>query len=98
MTRYPFTPTHVGTAAPAGSPTDSCGDSRPRLSGRAQLGSYRRHSGLFFVIALLATSLATSCSRKSESAPLPKPTAFGAAIVESSGGKQFAQTGSLLPQ
>jgi mono/diheme cytochrome c family protein len=42
--------------------------------------------------------LAASCSRKNSSAPLPKPTAFGAAIVESSGGKQFAQTGSLLPQ
>jgi hypothetical protein len=30
-------------------------------------------------------------------APL-KPTAFGAAIVESSGGKQTARTGNLLPQ
>ena len=42
--------------------------------------------------------LATSCSRQIASAPQAKPTAFGAAIVESSGGKQFAQTGSLLPQ
>ncbi len=42
--------------------------------------------------------LGTSCSRKSASAPGPTPTAVGAAIVESSGGKQFAQTGSLLPQ
>lgn len=42
--------------------------------------------------------LGTSCSRKTESATAPKPTAFGAAIVESSGGKQVAQTGSLLPQ
>jgi mono/diheme cytochrome c family protein len=40
----------------------------------------------------------TSCSRKNESATAPKPTAFGAAVVESSGGKQLAQTGSLLPQ
>jgi mono/diheme cytochrome c family protein len=103
MIRYSFTPTHVGTAAPgcpaersSAAATDSCRDSRPRLSSRAKLGSCR--AGLFLVIALLATSLATSCSRKSESAPLPKPTAFGAAIVESSGGKQFAQTGSLLPQ
>ena len=40
--------------------------------------------------------LATSCSHKTESASLPKPTAFGAAIVESSGGKQFAQTGRLV--
>ena len=42
--------------------------------------------------------LGTSCSRKTESAAAPKPTAFGSAILESSGGKQFAQTGSLLPQ
>jgi mono/diheme cytochrome c family protein len=42
--------------------------------------------------------LATSCSRQSESTVLPKAAAFGTAIVESSGGKQIAQTGSLLPQ
>jgi mono/diheme cytochrome c family protein len=50
------------------------------------------------ILLLVVAGLATSCSRKSESAPLPKPTAFGAAIVESSGGKQTGQTGSLLPQ
>src|ERR1051326_6552745 len=54
----------------------------------------KRYSALFVGIVLLATS----CSRKQESALLPKPTGFGAAIVESSGGKQFAQTGALLPQ
>jgi mono/diheme cytochrome c family protein len=43
--------------------------------------------------------LGTACSRKGESGTSPlKPTAFGATIVESSGGKQFAQTGSTLPQ
>ena len=42
--------------------------------------------------------LGTSCSRKSAASPALKPTGVGAAIVESSGGKQFAQTGSLLPQ
>lgn len=52
----------------------------------------------YFAVIFGATLLVSSCSRKSESAPLPKPTAFGAAIVESSGGKQVAQTGSLLPQ
>lgn len=53
-----------------------------------------------FVLLLIAltASLATSCSRKNAMASLPKPTAFGAALVESSGGKQIAQTGSLLPQ
>lgn len=50
------------------------------------------------VFMLVLAMLASSCSRKSDSAALPKPTAFGAAIVESSGGKQMAQTGSLLPQ
>jgi len=42
--------------------------------------------------------LGTSCSHKSASPPALKPTGVGAAIVESSGGKQLAQTGSLLSQ
>jgi mono/diheme cytochrome c family protein len=50
------------------------------------------------VVALIVLALATSCSRKTESAAPLKATAFGAAIVESSGGKQTAQTGNLLPQ
>ena len=55
-----------------------------------------RHS--LTIVTLLAAALATSCSHKTASAPLPKPTAFGAAIVESSGGKQIAQAGTALPQ
>jgi mono/diheme cytochrome c family protein len=53
-----------------------------------------------FLIALLLLAIcgAVSCSRQTASAPLPKPTAFGAAIVESSGGKQIAQAGTPLPQ
>jgi len=47
---------------------------------------------------VLATSLATSCSHTTASVALPKPTAFGAAIVESSGGKQSTQAGTALPQ
>jgi mono/diheme cytochrome c family protein len=59
----------------------------------------RRSSANFILCsAVLALSLSVSCSRKPTSALLPKPTAFGAAIVESSGGKQVAQTGALLPQ
>jgi mono/diheme cytochrome c family protein len=50
------------------------------------------------IVALFATSLTTSCSRKTASAPLPQPTAFGSAIVESSGGKQTSQAGMALPQ
>ncbi len=48
--------------------------------------------------AVLITLLAASCSRETVSVPLPKPTAVGAAIVESSGGKQIAQAGTALPQ
>jgi hypothetical protein len=59
----------------------------------------RRSSANFMLwTAVLASTLAASCSRKSNSTQLPKPTAFGAAIVESSGGKQVAQTGASLPQ
>jgi mono/diheme cytochrome c family protein len=54
----------------------------------------KRYSAFLLVLS----SLGISCSHKNQSTALPKPTAFGAAIVESSGGKQFAQTGSLLPQ
>jgi len=50
------------------------------------------------IVTLLTAVLATSCSHKTVSVPMPKPTAFGAAIVETSGGKQIAQTGSLLQQ
>jgi mono/diheme cytochrome c family protein len=52
------------------------------------------HSAFLLGLALLGTS----CSHKSASPPALKPTGVGAAIVESSGGKQFAQTGSLLSQ
>jgi mono/diheme cytochrome c family protein len=79
MTRYRFTPTHVGTAV-LGRPAE-------------------RSSAVALVVAVLAILLATCCSRTtSVTVVVPKPTAYGAAIVESSGGKQIAQTGSLLPQ
>lgn len=53
----------------------------------------------FAIPTLLLISLITSaCSRSTTSALLPKPTAYGAAIVESSGGKQVAQVGTPLPQ
>jgi mono/diheme cytochrome c family protein len=50
------------------------------------------------IVTLFAVVLAAACSHKTASAPLPTPTAFGAAIVESSGGKQIAQAGMALPQ
>lgn len=52
------------------------------------------HIAFFLGLAVLGTS----CSRKSASLPALKATGVGTAIVESSGGKQFAPTGSLLPQ
>ena len=55
-----------------------------------------RHS--LIIVALSTALLATSCSTKRTSTPLPQPTAFGAAIVESSGGKQIAQAGTALSQ
>ena len=52
-----------------------------------------------YVAVVLGFVLAgSSCSQNRDSAPMPNPTAFGIAIVESSGGKQYAQTGMLLPQ
>ena len=87
MTRYRYMPTHVGTAA-HGCPAERS----------SAIASRRARSVFLPAVAVLATILATSCSQQSASAPVPKPTAFGAAIVESSGGKQIAQTGSLLPQ
>ena len=50
------------------------------------------------IVTFIAALLAASCSQKTASVALPKPTAFGAAIVESSGGKQTAQAGTALPQ
>jgi mono/diheme cytochrome c family protein len=40
----------------------------------------------------------TGCARKSAAAAGPAATAFGTAIVESSGGKQIGATGAALPQ
>jgi len=53
-------------------------------------------ANIAFLLGLVL--LGTSCSRRTASTPALKPTGVGAAIVESSGGKQFTQTGGLLPQ
>ena len=45
-----------------------------------------------------AAGLLVGCSKTGASNSLPKPTAYGSAIVESSGGKQFAEVGAPLPQ
>ena len=51
------------------------------------------------IVGLLWTILLTSaCSHKPNPAASLKPTAFGAALVESSGGKQIVAVGAPLPQ
>lgn len=57
-----------------------------------------KRSPMSVIFAILAISATTSCARKTTSKLVPQPTAFGAAIIESGGGKQIAQTGGLLPQ
>jgi hypothetical protein len=47
---------------------------------------------------LAAVVLATGCARQSVSAAAPAATAFGSAIVESSGGKQVGASEAPLPQ
>ena len=50
-------------------------------------------------ILILITLLSLSgCSHQQQNAAPPKATAFGTTIVESSGGKQIAPAGTLLPQ
>jgi mono/diheme cytochrome c family protein len=48
-----------------------------------------------FVVSLI---LLAGCSRKPGPVSAPKPAAFGAALVESSGGKQIGPTGMVLAQ
>jgi mono/diheme cytochrome c family protein len=56
-----------------------------------------KRSLLAFGTAVLMMTL-SGCARKTASATSPGPTAFGAAIVESSGGKQLGETGTTLSQ
>jgi mono/diheme cytochrome c family protein len=50
----------------------------------------------FLLVSLLLVSAA--CARKPGSTPTPQPSGFGAALVESSGGKQIGATGTVLAQ
>ncbi len=52
---------------------------------------------LAFGLALMTMALG-GCGRKSASIASPAPASFGAAIVESSGGKQLGATGTTLSQ
>ena len=51
------------------------------------------------ILIVLAAAFSVGCSRSSTSTTsMPKATAYGAAIVESSGGKQTAEVGTPLAQ
>lgn len=50
------------------------------------------------LILMFAGLLHLGCSKATANYSLPKPSAFGAALVESSGGKQLAEVGTSLPQ
>ena len=49
-------------------------------------------------LCLVPLALCTGCVRKSVAAAAPSSTAFGSALVESSGGKQIGAAGAVLPQ
>src|ERR1035438_4275526 len=55
-----------------------------------------RHLPTLFVVSL--TLVSAGCARKLGPASALKPTGFGAALVESSGGKQIGATGMVLAQ
>jgi mono/diheme cytochrome c family protein len=55
-----------------------------------------RHWRTLFVVSLALVS--AGCARKPGPASALKATGFGAALVESSGGKQMGATGTALPQ
>ena len=56
----------------------------------------KRYSPALFVVFFILVS--AGCTRKPEAASALKPAGFGAALVESSGGKQIGSTGMVLAQ
>ena len=55
-------------------------------------------SYLWTLFAVFLILVSAGCARRPGSASALKPTAFGAALVESSGGKQIGATGTVLAQ
>jgi mono/diheme cytochrome c family protein len=51
-----------------------------------------------FIGAMLLLALSIDCGRRNVESSLPQPKAFGAALVEVSGGQQFAVVGAPLDQ
>jgi hypothetical protein len=55
-----------------------------------------RYVHIFFALGFLIAS--AGCTRQPNAPSALKPTALGAALVESSGGKQIGATGTVLAQ
>ncbi|MDE3104784.1 MAG: c-type cytochrome [Acidobacteriota bacterium] len=55
----------------------------------------KRYAGIALLIGL---GVVAGCRRHPAAETGPKPTAYGAAVVESSGGKQVGEPGGALPQ
>ena len=55
-------------------------------------------SSLWVSVIGIVVLLLGGCAKQSASPATPKPTAFGATLVESSGGKQIGATGTVLGQ
>lgn len=55
-------------------------------------------TGFLVLLALTVLMFTIGCRHQAAPAAAPKPTAFGAALVESSGGKQIGAVGSALGQ
>ncbi len=53
---------------------------------------------VIWIAMLLVVAALSGCSRKSTTSSLPKPAAYGTAVVESSGSKQSTAVGTQLPQ
>jgi cytochrome c553 len=53
---------------------------------------------LLWIPGAMALVIAAGCARQPVAAPAAQATAFGSAIVESSGGKQLGAPGAALPQ
>lgn len=51
-----------------------------------------------WIAALLGLCVCAGCAHQPATAPPPRATAFGTALVESSGGKQLGSIGAALPQ
>ncbi len=75
--------------------SEACFTSAELRHGKSGATSIRHWRTLFVLFFILVSA---ACTHKSGPASALKPTGFGAALVESSGGKQTGATGTVLAQ